>query len=330
MKRFKVALIGFGRMAAGYADDPINAKWFPYATHAQVLREHAAFDWCAVVDPSPQARDVAATRWSISATAAHVGALPNAAEIEVAVLATPPEARLGMLDQLPSLKAVVVEKPLGVDLSAAEVFVRTCRQRGLAGVVNFPRRFDAELRKLRYGGLADSLGDVQAVFGTYGNGLRNNGSHLIDLMQMLLGTVDIAVPVQGAKAFTEGPLSGDSNFAFTLGWPNGLVAAVQPLAFSAYREVGLDLWGTKGRLQILNESLTLLKTLVGENRQLSCAQEINHEVTELRYGELGYALYALYDNLAAHLQNDAPLWCSLQEGLNTLSIVEQLMEHRHL
>jgi predicted dehydrogenase len=326
MKRFKSALVGFGRMAAGYADDPVNAKWFPYATHAQVLREHPAFDWCAVVDPSQQACDAAESRWGIAVTAAHVGALPNAAEIEVVVLATPPEARLGMLDRLPSLKAVVVEKPLGADLSAAEAFVRTCRQRGLVGVVNFPRRFDVELQKLRDGGLVDLLGVVQAVFGTYGNGLRNNGSHLIDLMQMLLGSPKTAAPVEGAKFFTEGPIPGDGNFAFTLVWSNGLTAAVQPLAFSAYREVGLDLWGTKGRLQILNESLTFLKTPVGANRQLSGAQEVNPEASELSYGALGKALYALYDNLAAHLREGEPLLCSLQDGLNAMTIVEQLME----
>lgn len=325
MTPYKTALIGFGRMAAGYAADPVNAKWFSYATHAQVLREHPAFDWCAVVDPSPQARELAASRWGIRTTSPDVRSLVNASEIEVVVLATPPEARLGMLESLPSLKALVVEKPLGVDLTAATVFVDACIARELAGVVNFPRRFDPELQQLAHGGLTSLLGNVQAVFGTYGNGLRNNGSHLIDLLHMLLGPAQRFSPVDGGRVFEEGPIPGDRNFAFTMTWANGLTAAVQPLAFSAYREVGLDLWGDRGRLQILNESLTLLKTPLTANRQLSGANEINPEATMVSYTGLGRALYALYDNLAAHLRDEESLHSTLRKGLHTMSVVEELM-----
>ncbi len=178
--------------------------------------------------------------------------------------------------------------------------------------------------------MINQLGDIQSVFGTYGNGLRNNGSHLIDLMQMLLGHIETAAPVKGAKAFVEGPIPGDLNFAFTLVWPNGLSAAVQPIKFAAFREVGIDLWCRKGRLQILNESLTLIKTPISANRQLSDAQEITPEKSELSYGTLGRALYEMYDNLAAHLLEGKPLLCTLQEGLDTMAVVERLMELRKL
>src|SRR3989338_8091634 len=161
MIRYKTALIGFGRIAAGYDDDPSIARWYSYSTHAQVLRDHPAFEWVAVVDPSAEARAAATSRWGVPVAVPSLDKLPNAASIEIAVIATPPEARAGLLDQLPSLRAVLVEKPLGVDLTAATLFVDECNKRGIVGAVNFPRRYDSELVRLAVGGLLQSIGKPQ-------------------------------------------------------------------------------------------------------------------------------------------------------------------------
>ena len=326
MIRYKTALIGFGRMAAGYADDPANARWFPYATHAQVLRDHPAFDWVAVVDPSAEARAAASSRWGVPVTAASLDEMPNAAAIEVAVIATPPEVHAGLLDRLPSLRAVLVEKPLGVDLVAATAFVDDCNKRGIVGAVNFSRRYAPELMRLANGGLVHSIGKPQAVFGTYGNGMRNNGSHLIDLVSMLLGPVVDAHPIARGNRFVEGPIAGDSNFPFTMLLENGFTVAIQPLTFSAYREIGLDIWGEMGRMQFLHESLTLLTTPVVDNRQLTGARELLHEASVQGDSGLGRALYRAYDNLAASLCGESSLLCPLEDGLATMRVVENLME----
>ena len=326
MRRYKTVLIGFGRMAAGYADDPANARWYSYATHAQVLRDHPAFDWVAVVDPSAEARALAASRWGVPITAGSLEELSNAASIEIAVIATPPATRTGLLDHLPALRAVLVEKPLGVNLAAATIFVEDCIKRGIVGAVNFPRRYDPELITLANGGLVQSIGEPQAVFGTYGNGLRNNGSHLIDLVRMLLGPVVEAHAVVGGHRFVEGPIAGDSNFPFFMLLESGLSVSLQPLAFSAYREVGLDIWGGMGRVQLLHESLTLLTTPIADNRQLTGARELMHEASVHRHSGLGRALYLAYDNLASAIGGDASLLSPLENGLATMRVVESLME----
>ena len=90
---YRTALIGFGRIAAGYADDRAMARHFSHATHAQVLTDHGAFEWCAVVDPSEDAQTAARQRWSVAEVAADAAALACRDDIAVAVLASPPEAR---------------------------------------------------------------------------------------------------------------------------------------------------------------------------------------------------------------------------------------------
>lgn len=70
---YAAAIVGFGKMAQGYAEDPAMARHFPYATHAQVLRDHPGFDWRAVVDPSVDALAAARDGWNVP----HVGTTPT-------------------------------------------------------------------------------------------------------------------------------------------------------------------------------------------------------------------------------------------------------------
>jgi predicted dehydrogenase len=325
MSGWKTALVGFGRIAAGYAEDPAQARWYPYASHAQVLRDHPAFDWQAVVDPSAAACATATARWGISRTAISAAALENAEEIEVAVLATPPDARQGIIECFPRLRAVIVEKPLGINLAAAESFIAECGRRGILVAVNLPRRYDADLRALADRGLEDRIGKPMAVFGTYGNGLRNNGTHLVDLIRMLFGSIASVDAVHGCLPFVEGPIEGDINVPFLAVMASGLIAMVQPIRFSSYREVGLDIWAERGRLQLVHESLTAIETPVADNRQLSGAMELSHDMSSVSTTSVGRALYSVYDNLAAAMQGHAALLCPGEEGLATMRVVEELV-----
>ena len=45
-------------------------------------------------------------------------------EIELLILTTPPEKRLDFIDSFPNLKSIVVEKPLGVNLSESLTFCK--------------------------------------------------------------------------------------------------------------------------------------------------------------------------------------------------------------
>jgi predicted dehydrogenase len=320
MSGWKTVLVGFGQIAAGLAEDPVHARAYPYATHAQALRDHPAFDWVAVVDPVVAAREMASTLWGIGETAASVQALASAQQIEVAVIATPPTGRLAILDALPRLKAVLVEKPLADSMENAEAFLAYCQSRNIAVLVCLPRHYDMSLRQLARGGLTDAVGMPMAVFATYGNGLANNGMHLLDMIRFLLGEISSVQATAGATSFVEGPLDGDLNLPFTCLLANGLTVMVNPLRFFAYREVGLDIWGQAGRLQILHESLTLHRTCRKPSRILSDAAEIDHDNPSVQTSTVGHALYAVYDNLSGVLQGAAP-FCGGDDALATMRII---------
>src|SRR3990167_10292969 len=157
----KSIIVGFGRIANSIRHDKKMAKYFPLASHAQVLDKHPAFDWIGVADQLPEARKAAWDEWQVEATNSPC-TFPGA---EFAVLAIPPAARLGVIEALPNLKAVLLEKPAG-----DESLLAYCKARRIAVHVNFWSRGDDLYRELARWRLAVMIGAVQAVFCTYGNG----------------------------------------------------------------------------------------------------------------------------------------------------------------
>ena len=206
------ALVGFGNIGVGYASDTAMAKYYRYTTHAQVLKAHPGIDWRAVVEPNASQQDIARADWDIPCVASSAADLKqDAEEIEIVILATPPETRLSILDHFPNAKAVLVEKPLGTCLNTSQDFIQYCENRGIKLQVNLWRRADQVFRQLASGGLNDRIGQVQNATGYYGNGLMNNGTHLIDFAQMLFGNIKSVRAFPGLALDGAIVIEGDSN-----------------------------------------------------------------------------------------------------------------------
>lgn len=321
----RTALIGFGMAADGFGADPLMARHFTYASHAQVLAAHPAFAWQAVVDRSEEARARARTKWSIDHLAETPEALCQSFDPEVAVIATPPRGRREIVERLPNLKAVVVEKPLGTSLPEARAFLDHCRARGILVQVNYWRRAVPGFRGLADGGLVELIGRPQAVFATYGNGLLNNGSHLVDFVRMLLGEVVSAETVGEAVGAAAASAEGDAEVPFTLRLADGAVVMAQPLDFRHYREVSLDIWGRAGRLALMQESLAVLHYPLGDNRGLAAEREVASDRPRRIPCPVDRALYEIYDNLWAAIQGTAALLSPGDSALASETVVHGLL-----
>lgn len=321
----RTVLIGFGMMGAGFARDPVMARYFKYASHAQVLASHPLFSWEAVVDLSEKALAVAREQYRVPILAHDVEELRRLYDPEVAVIATPPNGRREILDKLPNLKGVMVEKPLGMSLSESLDFVKLCNQKRVAVQVNFWRRGDEFYRGLASHGMTDLVGKPYAVFGVYGNGLMNNGSHVIDFVRMLFGDIHCVDALSLETSFMEGPLAGDRNVHFLLALENGVNAVFQAIPFRSYREIGLDIWGEKGRLSLMQESLGIYHYPRVRNRAIQNDWEVASDQPNVFKPTCGHALYHLYDNLAGALTKSTPLWSPGEEALKVEVMIQDLL-----
>lgn len=324
-KPLRTVVVGYGKIADVLGNDERMRRYFPWISHAQVLSDHPAFDWRAVVDPSEEALERARRR-GVPHLARDVTGLPPGFEADVAVMTAPPAARTRAVEALPGLRAVLVEKPLGVREGEAEAFLDLCARRRVLVQVNLWRRGVDGYRALGEGGLRSLIGAPQAAFALYGNGLWNNASHLVDFVRLLLGEV-VAVQAAGAAGtLPEAPIPGDVQLPFTLALADGLRVMVQPLEFRHYREIALDVWGERGRLAFMQEGFLTLSYPLAPNRTLDGAVEVASDRAQPLDIPIGRAFRSLYDNLVAALDGSAALVSPGAEALATEKVLGAVLE----
>jgi predicted dehydrogenase len=322
----KTVVIGFGKIGSGYADDEVMARYYQYASHSQALVDHPAFDWVAVVDPAKDALNCAATRWKVPLCVEDVLMLGDAANnIEVAIIATPPDSRIELLDQLPALKAILVEKPLGNTLAASHKFLQACHDRNILVQVNLWRRADEKFRSLAKNQLQELIGESQLANGVYGNGVLNNGTHMVDFSRMLFGEIESVQAFGNCQEYRNTPIKGDLHPKFFLNMERGLSVSFQPLDFNCYRENGLDIWGTNGRFSIYNEGLTLACYSSEINRAMKGEKEIECDSPSYQKTTVGRSLYRMYTNLADTLDGKDSLWSSGASALRSSAVIEAIL-----
>jgi predicted dehydrogenase len=133
------------------------------------------------------------------------GSLAEAASVKGAVfdLATPPGAHADILRALPEGSPVLIQKPMGMDLTGATEILMVCRDRKLQAAVNFQLRFAPMILALRDAIDKGWLGEIvdlemHGVMATpwslwqFLNGLPRieitmHSIHYLDSIRMLLG-----------------------------------------------------------------------------------------------------------------------------------------------
>lgn len=322
---YRTAVFGFGEIAGSLSNDPKLAGYFRYATHAQVLTQHPHFVWDTVVDPSAEAQRRGSEEWGIAQAVSNPSALRSPETVDIAVITAPPSARPEIIDALPNLRAVMVEKPLGTFGGEGGKLIDLCQRRNIPVQVNYWRRGARGFQDLVGDELNELIGKPQAAFATYGNGLFNNGSHLVDFSRMLLGEPNSVQACADATACKTSKVSGDVHIPFTLGYDSGCALAVHPLDFEHFRELGLDLWGTSGRLEILLESLFVRHARTAPNRALENTNEMPPDCGTMLDIPVTDALWNMYDNLVAALAGSTKLFSPGESALTSERILEAVV-----
>jgi predicted dehydrogenase len=178
---WRALIIGCGNIAGGYntsLDDPM------VLTHALAYRRHPDCVLSACVDPDPRVRRAFAARWGVPRTYETVDEALSAETFDLVSVCTPTGSHLETLRKVLEAKprAVLAEKPLDGSPAEARRLGREYTARGIPVAVNFTRRFDPSMRKLRERISAGTFGKLRAIVGWYDRGAVNNGSHLIDLV----------------------------------------------------------------------------------------------------------------------------------------------------
>ncbi|WP_421782407.1 Gfo/Idh/MocA family oxidoreductase [Kiloniella litopenaei] len=323
----RTLITGFGAIADSLGEDPHMLRLHGEPCHALALQKTPRFSWDCVVDSDPHALERAQGVYAIPHCHSSLDNVPDKESYEAAVLTSPAHTRQSLLDTFPNLKAIMLEKPLGPDLDLAGHFLDQCESRNIQVQVNFWRRGVKDYLALAQGSeLEKRIGTFQTGFALYGNGLFNNGSHLVDFIQFLLGPIQAVQALSEAERLEHSPIPGDYRLSLALTLASGAVITLQPLDFEHYREVSLDLWGTRGRISFAQECFNSYFFPVSENRTLDNAYEIAwDQMTTLPFSTLG-ALTSLYDNLYQSVTDpDAGLLSPASAALSKEKLLNQAL-----
>ena len=313
-RRYRTAIIGFGKIGAEYADDVVMARHYPVATHAQALADHPAFEWRAV-DLRPGA--TTARRNGRAIEPASVAQLARE-EPQLAVLRRCPVA-----SDIISLPGTGSDrgKPLGRTLMK-RAFVRRDRAR-YPVQVNYWRRADDDFRVLP---VADWRAVGRSRLYSASMAATHNGSHMFDFCRMLFGEVIAVEAESSAVRHRSAPIAGDIDVPFHLVFESGLCAMFQPVDFADYRENSLDIWGSRGRLQIVQEGLRLLRAARVSNRAMQGEWEIPSDAPEVHSTTVGYALRRFYDHTASMLDTGEAAISPADSALHTEEVIEAVVD----
>lgn len=315
-----VGIVGCGRIAGGY-DEAVPGA-LP-KTHAGAYRRHPAVRLLACVEPDATRRAAFARHWGVEHQFADIGALRRSGLLLDVVSICTPDARhaedLAAMADLP-VRAVFVEKPLARDPREVAALVARYAQADRALAVAYLRRWDPTLRTLATAIADGRYGPLRAAHAWYGKGLLHNGSHMIDLLSLLLGDLR---PV-AARVRHAGPDPEDPTIEAELEAQCG--ASVRLIA-TDHRDYDLfeaTLFFSDGVVELKQGASVVIERRIeptpgyaGHRRPGEGERWPPHQAEAM-----GLAV----DNLIEWLENGAPIACDGKTALRTLDVCARIRE----
>ena len=184
-ERIRVAIIGCGMIGTEW--DRTTRADAPALTHARAFSDHANAQLVALCDSDGVRVRSAAQYWHVDHAYTDPRQLFTEQSIDLAVVAASSESRWTIIEPAlaAGVKVLVIEKPLATTLEESRRLVAEIDAAGARSVVNYSRNWDLSIREIKDKIAAGAMGRVQRVVATYGKGICNNGSHLIDLTGLL-------------------------------------------------------------------------------------------------------------------------------------------------
>ncbi|MBT5572349.1 MAG: Gfo/Idh/MocA family oxidoreductase [Alphaproteobacteria bacterium] len=180
-------IIGCGDIAGGYDESTDGTS---VLSHAGAYRADGRFDVVACIDPDAARRRAFMDKWDIMSGFGDLDeCLKEQDGLDVASICSPTHTHEAVLTRLLASSAQIVfcEKPMTGDPARSEDLDKAYKAAGKSICVNYLRRWDHEMTTLRDELTSGDWGELRSVTAFYAKGLFHTGSHMLDLIQFLIG-----------------------------------------------------------------------------------------------------------------------------------------------
>ncbi len=239
---FNCAIVGCGKIGVSF-DSPNDSN---IRTHLKSYLDNKECKLVAVCDPDLKKLKQVTSNWKKIKSYTCLEKLLEENPIDVLSICSSTEKHFENFDLAckEGVKKIWLEKPSAENSNLTKKMIQIKNKFGVKVFVNYPRRYDPSFIELK--NELVNIGNLVSVSGFYTKGLRNNASHLIDLLIWLIGPIEsqnLTSNFQGRKF---------PSASFNLRFKN-IDANIKSLNYKNFEMFELDIIGSSGRI-IINDS----------------------------------------------------------------------------
>lgn len=259
--KYKVGIIGCGRIASILEDDPLRLK---PCTHAGAFYIHHDTVMVAACDIDKDRLSTFGKRWGVVKLYEDYREMLNKEKLDIVSVAAWTEHHRDMVIAAADagVRGIYCEKPIAVNLEQAKEMVSVCKKKNIRLVIGHERRWDPHYRKAKELISKGVIGEVRTIVGNalsdsppelpvdkYGGGpMFHDGTHLTDLLRFFAGDAEWVSghDERESDSYIEKTALGIIHFK------NGAHAIVEGGGVRKYFNFELDIQGSEGRILIGN------------------------------------------------------------------------------
>ncbi|HDM78842.1 MAG TPA: Gfo/Idh/MocA family oxidoreductase [Deltaproteobacteria bacterium] len=256
-EKYRVGIIGCGRIASLFEDDPLREH---PCTHAGVYNAVSETEIAAASDFDAVKLRAFSKRWNVKSVYKNYKKMLDKESLEIVSVCTPTPTHSEVVVEAAKsgVSAIFCEKPIATSLKEADKMIEACNKSGVKLIINYPRRWNPYYRHIKQLINSGEIGDTESITGHYTSGLLMMGTHLLDIFRFLVGDVkwvfgsveDINpadfVAVKPSENFSTTDPCGTGFLCFknrTSGFVDGSIR-------KKYFIFEIDIQGTSGRIRI--------------------------------------------------------------------------------
>lgn len=311
----RAAVIGCGRIGATFSSSEPDS----ILNHVAACAASPLLDLVAVCDTNAEVAQAAAQRWQVPGCYRHVRDLLQAAQPQFVSICTPDTTHAAIASEViafPSVRGVLVEKPLASTVGDAKRTDSLAQERKIVLAVNYSRRWAGGIRELVPLLRERRLGSVQSVTGHYANGWIHNGTHWIDLARMLVGEFS-AVRTLGKQGDGN---DEDSSLAVGVEFECGAIGVVFGHRRQALSFFEMDIVCDKGRVRLSDGAEVICVDELRPSQNFESFVQYGR-VTSSRAG-IGKALLNAVEDVARCVKDGGTPACTGADGVTALRVAE--------
>jgi predicted dehydrogenase len=317
MNTYRAGIIGCGKIASEFADDPrMEGDIF---THAEAYTHCPETDLVAICDSDPGQLTKCGQRWGVRARYTDLKELIGHEDLDIISVCTPDATHAEVIKDIlsgsQSVKAILCEKPLATTVEAAQELIALSQQEAIILAVMYMRRHARNYQALKDFLLSGQLGSIQAISGWYTKGVRHNGTHWFDSVRHLAGEVIWVMAWDRLKDSQDDP-----TLDVVLGLENGSIASLRACDANYFSIFEMEILGSLGRVRLLDSGFQIETSKVTDSKRYTGYKEL--EITPVPFGNRKDLMAHAVEDLVEALRTGKPVACSGVDGLAAIRIAD--------